>query len=157
MDGKKRIIFLWPLTMSSRICLVILAGDQFFSRLIFRNHSHGHAKNTAISGSNHAVTVNGVNLDLNLGSPNSNQVVLTGANQVPLGTHCKTNGSIGPSLLGSIFFPILETHAQIEFDALRVFGLGTLPSPAGSHLGFRVFPWSAPPASPSAMWRPGAI
>ena len=32
-------------------------------------------------------------------------------------------------------FPILEPHAQIEFGALRVFGLGTLLSPAGSHLG----------------------
>ena len=120
---------------------MILAGDQFFSRLIFRNHSHGHAKNTAISGSNHAVTVNGVNLDLNLGSSNSNQVVLTGTNQVPLGTHCKPNGSISPSLLGSrnysrcLSFSILEPHAQIEFGALRVFGLGTLLSPAGSHLG----------------------
>ena len=78
-----------------------LGRKSVFSRLIFRNHSHGHAKNTAISGSNHAVTVNGVNLDLNLGSSNSNQVVLTGANQVPLGTHCKPNGSISPSLLGS--------------------------------------------------------
>ena len=53
-----------------------------FTRLNFRNLSHDLAKNTG----NHVLPTNGVNFDLNLSLSNLNKEVLTGANQVPLGS-----------------------------------------------------------------------